>query len=347
MLTATPTATLDTSFLLSPKDTSAVYNISLFVTDCSNGLTAEASTVLTVTRRITPVDQFSLTPLDAKYNVDKKISVNCRLRGTAGLEHDTYYTYWEVSPSLDNSILEAALLAPVAQRHQVGLVSYSQLILRPYSLRAGATYLFRLRASFESFTFDRSPSNNSTSVAASQDSVFIESFVQFTISTNKPPQAGVILVDPKHGVALNTSFFLSAAAWVDHPEDYPLTYSFAYYVENSNQLYPVKARNTISNIRSTLGQGLYDRYVVMCVVYVTDSLGATANATQQVRVVPLADKGRVVAAVALQVAQAMRAADSQALSAIVGTAALAINSALCIGAVLCCIPCTLLSCLVA
>ena len=49
-----------------------------------------------------------------------------------------------------------------------------------------------------------------------------------SIVVNSSPSSGILLIDPRRGVVLDTPFEFRCTGWVDDAEDLPLLYTFFY-----------------------------------------------------------------------------------------------------------------------
>ena len=81
-------------------------------------------------------------------------------------------------------------------------------------------------------------------------------FHEITITANRPPQHGVLSVQPTLGLAFLTLFSFSSPGWVDAASDYPLTYAFYYATSNATRPQLISARSASASAASCLGQGL-------------------------------------------------------------------------------------------
>jgi hypothetical protein len=105
------------------------------------------------------------------------------------------------------------------------------------------------------------------------------------ITINSPPTGGYLIVNPTVGVALNTSFLFTTALWIDEISDYPLSYTFFYYISSDTNLVILRENNIYPYASSTLGQGLKSlNYKVTCLVKVYDIYNGTSNSTYLVTV---------------------------------------------------------------
>jgi hypothetical protein len=82
----------------------------------------------------------------------------------------------------------------------------NNLVINPYRLIPGQTYVFRLQA----------------------EDANGKSYGQLTVPINAAPASGIFEVSPLNGTALETSFVLKNTGWADDPEDMPLRYRFSF-----------------------------------------------------------------------------------------------------------------------
>ena len=109
------------------------------------------------------------------------------------------------------------------------------------SALTGPSYTVRISAS------------TSTSTSTGQATL---TFHEITITANRPPQHGVLSVQPTLGLAFLTLFSFSSSGWVDAASDYPLTYAFYYATSNATRPQLISAMSASASAASCLGQGL-------------------------------------------------------------------------------------------
>ena len=139
------------------------------------------------------------------------IQASILLAGTIITDVSLQWSLWSNSTAANGFILAPELLLPGAL--DSGLDG-ENLVVRAGVLSPGGTYRVRLRAS--------------TSMSIGNPGAIVEQ--EMTFSVNLPPTAGSLRVSPWTGTALNESFAISAAAFVD--DDLPLTYRFGYQMTN-------------------------------------------------------------------------------------------------------------------
>jgi len=200
-----------------------------------------------------------------KYNAEDKIILSGSITGMA-----QFRAFWSAQ-EFSTSVLESKALAPIELNYTgSGSVDF-QLAISPNQLIPGLPYKFFLSAYYTAYGEEGVPAYAKTSI---------------TVIMNMPPNNGLFNVDPKNGLALNTSFFLVASAWSD--EDLPLYYTFSTYLFDPKAQTIIKASDTSPNTRTVLGQGLRSQnFQVTCVATVADSFGYSKRVSSNVIVNPL------------------------------------------------------------
>ena len=113
-------------------------------------------------------------------------------------------------------------------------------------------------------------------------------YAEIILVTNAPPSTGILEVDVLNGTALATSFTFSALqGWEDDADDYPLTYSFGYYISNTKKHYlGVPSESSLLTTYLPRGDPENNNLLVLF-VKVFDIQGAFSEATAIVQVNPL------------------------------------------------------------
>ena len=249
------------SSVLTPGTT---YQFTLVVIN-NRGIVANASALITATEDAIPTMKIRATA--SKYNVKDKIFL------TADINADyAAYTAW-YSKELDISTVASTATTATLPTGS----SIFQLTIKPDALVAGLSYTFYLAASYDG-TLD-TPYKIYKAPAAS-----------ISITTNKGPAQGVIYATPTTGTALNTSFFISTASWVDDIDDYPLSYVFGYYTFSETDDYAIiRGKDVGTYVYSYLGVGRATAtYTGYCTVIAYDVYSApSSSASVSVVVTPL------------------------------------------------------------
>ena len=113
-------------------------------------------------------------------------------------------------------------------------------------------------------------------------------YAEIILVTNAPPSTGILEVDVLNGTALATSFTFSALqGWEDDADDYPLTYSFGYYISNTKKHY-LGVPSESSLLATYLPRGdPENNNLLVLFVKVFDIQGAFSETTAIVQVNPL------------------------------------------------------------
>ena len=113
-------------------------------------------------------------------------------------------------------------------------------------------------------------------------------YAEIILVTNAPPSTGILEVDVLNGTALATSFTFSALqGWEDDADDYPLTYSFGYYISNTKKHYlGVPSESSLLTTYLPRGDPENNNLLVLF-VKVFDIQGAFSETTAIVQVNPL------------------------------------------------------------
>lgn len=113
-------------------------------------------------------------------------------------------------------------------------------------------------------------------------------YAEIILVTNAPPSTGILEVDVLNGTALATSFTFSALqGWEDDADDYPLTYSFGYYISNTKKhCLGVPSESSLLTTYLPRGDPENNNLLVLF-VKVFDIQGAFSETTAIVQVNPL------------------------------------------------------------
>ena len=236
-------------------------------------------------------------------------SAKLTLEGTTFSAID-YAVEWSLETG---SLAAAGALADVAttatQRTVGGGVTETTFLVLPIgALTKGGAYTFRLTARYDDG-------------AAADDGGGLSGYAALSFVVNAPPTSGVVALQPRYGVVLETLFGYACSGWVDDAADLPLLYSFYYLVRtaracaqdntpenralalNSSPSSTPQVRGTeveyqlIADTPSDsfdgarLPQGAGNASEVDAVAYVADQLQAVARAVDTVVVCPF---GRAV-----------------------------------------------------
>lgn len=240
--------------------TERIVNISIVVIN-SRGANAAVWILLTAIKSDLPVLQIEQNSV--KYNPAAKIIIN----GTV-IAVDPALSSWRAA-SLNDTFFTSSLLSPSIVPVSSG-INLHQLVVKPNSLLPGMKYTFVLLSTYISF--------NSTYVSSSS----------ITVVTNSPPSGGIFQVNPKRGIALNTSFFLITSSWVDDIDDFPLSFTMTYYVLTVSNQVIVKSYSPVPYVRTLLAQGIKEQdYEIYAAVTAIDNYGGNAVITESVIVEPM------------------------------------------------------------
>ena len=231
----------------------AIYNVSVVAANdkCSQ---SEAYTLLSIFPTLLP--QFRIFSSSQKYNAASKIVFSGEI-STLG---------WRQSLTVFWTVKEANITSLALTPTQATVVSNSsemlfQIALRPHSLTAGMSYTFRLS----------SPDTNA--------------FAEYVVKINNPPYGGALTVQPPEGFEIKTVFTLMSTQWFTEEDNYPLFYRFSYYDLDMSSQVSISQESLVPYASAILSRGLPTRNsTVFCVVFVTDTYGATANASTSVNV---------------------------------------------------------------
>jgi hypothetical protein len=110
--------------------------------------------------------------------------------------------------SQEEGDLDMGLMNEADFKHPAFLVPLNQIAvsIRANFLTAGSTYSFRL---------------------SSRDGSGTVGFAQITVKVNGAPTSGVLVVQPKTGIVLETPYVMEMKQWVDDAADLPLVYTFS------------------------------------------------------------------------------------------------------------------------
>lgn len=201
-----------------------------------------------------------------------KVNIKKRLRFRGKIKSMTFPTRIWIECLYSNeyayiNISEPGILITPSEiiRIKKGISPFG-VVLNRDALVGGATYVFILKA------------ESSEGLG----------YAEIILATNAPPSAGILEVDVVNGTALTTSFTLSALqGWEDDTDDYPLTYSFGYYISNTKKHYlGVPSESSVLTTYLPRGDPENNNLLVLF-VKVFDIHGAFSEATATVQVNPL------------------------------------------------------------
>jgi hypothetical protein len=288
-----------TALSLSKNNTQINESTYLFTLVVTNNLLEIASTAKTITVIREQIPQASFGDISEKYNTETSIILTATIiaPGKSGI------CSWSASTALTSIVS-----TPLSRSFEPGTTVY-QLYINPNSLVAGLSYTFTLQTSYA-----KSTTTGSSSV---------------TILMNAPPVDGVVIVDPRTGTALNTSFFILTSQWADDDTDLPLSYVISYYTFRSTLQTVIKNIDTTSYVTAQLGQGQeYMNYNVTCMVNASDIFGSVATAVAVVQVLPLSVRSLSFTTTS-GITNALESSQPEVVSQIVGAVVNSINAVNC------------------
>jgi hypothetical protein len=161
-----------------------------------------------------------------------------------------------------------------------------------------------------------------------------------TVNMNAPPICATIYIDPKrdkdgYGTALSTVFNIRTYQWTDDVADYPILYSFSYYISDSNSQISLRSFGQTPFLSSKLGQGLFIfDYKTWCVGFAADVYGAVGNVTTRVTVLPLPKAGEddiknLAATASSNLESAFNSTDASTVTSTVGAITTTLNTVDC------------------
>ncbi|CAB1100232.1 unnamed protein product [Ectocarpus sp. CCAP 1310/34] len=159
----------------------------------------------------------------------------------------------------------------------------ANLVIRPYVLTGGSSYMFRLSAvdtasgetAFESHRY-----------CCACGHIHLSGFAEIHFDVNAPPSGGYVQATPRAGVAAIDMFSLEALLWEDDIEDLPLKVSF-FYVAGQHQFDPLQDETgtqrslSLYEVESVEWNGplpvgsAADNYTMTIIGHISDSYGAT------------------------------------------------------------------------
>ena len=250
--------------------------------------------------------------VETKYNVDDRVVLECAV-SSSSLDSDAITVTWS-APTFD---LDAVAATPTALNLSATAESVYQLAIAPNTLIAGRTYTLLISAQFASGAFA---------------SAAFASFSSVTITMNTPPIGGELTVTPSTGYEMNTTFRFATGSWSDDSEDYPLLYSFSYYIDDtpaSSETY-VKAPGQRTIVDTVLGKGLEaNDFAVFCVAYAQDIYGAAGSTSGSTQVLSVDDIDALESAVTSLLDEALFNNDAKAVAQASAAAATSLAAANC------------------
>ena len=276
------------------------FQFTVFVAS-GNNFPQSASINVATTYSLSPV--VVLDPIPTKFNVDSKVIVSAEITGVYPTEVGWLYDGAPVPGSMS--------LAPSSRLYAAGTNRF-ELALASNIFLPGVSYQFELYTSYG--TGGALPSTSTIKVLM-----------------NAAPEGGTLTADPTEGIALNTSFTLLTADWVDDPADYPLLFVISYYSTNPSKQTVLKSSGVMSYLAGALiGQGVEsDGYATTCFVSATDTYGGKASTTTSIIVHPVADVFALAGAMSGQFGAAFESGDVGLVGQLVGGLSTSLNSADC------------------
>ena len=110
-------------------------------------------------------------------------------------------------------------------------------------------------------------------------------YSEITLTANSPPTSGYISSSPTYGLALSTLFTIMSPSWTSSIENFPLSYSFSYRLNNVSTYLSISASSFRAAVNTSLPAGLQSElYDVTLQVQVTDIYFSFSTNTTSVRV---------------------------------------------------------------
>ena len=304
---AASTAATQTMQLAGGAGSGATYTISLTIGTA--GRSASTSTVLTVIPGAIPLVAIAGSAVlsGAKANPSQQLVL---FANASAFIPGGVTTRWALAAQTGASAPLLNLTDPTVCATAPTSVS---MVLRPGALAAGARYTFQLSA---------------------VDSVGAVGLANATVTTSALARGGWAEASPASGVALSTSFVLSAVGWTADVDELPLMYSADYVVEGSNAA-PVSitggAYQESPSIALLLPAGLEEAgNVITLRLTVRSAFGATATTSTSVAVAwpVFADAAAVATFVddaTMRASDALQSGDSSTALQVVGGLAQLLN----------------------
>ena len=227
------------------------------------GQFATATQDLAVVTAAVPI--LSINTPALKYNVGSKLI----LTATVNTSTNAATAEWD-SPTLPEFASLGVALTPLQKAVTApGSITFP-LALAAGSFQPGASYIFRLRATY---TNTRRPNYATTTVE---------------VVMNEPPSGGILEISPATGTELITQYTFSAPLWTDDLSDYPLSYVLSYYTLTSLKQNVIKNAGPLAHVTTIMGRGLRSlQFVNIGVANVSDIYGSFDTAEDSVQVFPL------------------------------------------------------------
>lgn len=227
----------------------------LSVTVMNPQLLSSTTSVL-LSAAVKPVPIVAVDTTIVKYNPSGKITLSGTITNSQ-TNNRTITAAWTCL-TIPNFTTSAFPLTKTSTSFSKTVLTFP-LVLNGDRFTDGISYTFQLQAYY---------SNGADTAGVSR----------LTITMNSPPNGGILSVSPPSGNALTTTFQLSTFLWNDDAADFPLYYSYSYYLQDPAQLLQLKTADAATNLDTFLGQGVAAlQYRLTCLVFASDNLGATAN----------------------------------------------------------------------
>ena len=237
----------------------------MLVSKLSRGKWRNATATATIDVTVDTPPSCSIDPLTlAKANPSERLLLTA-IVGPAELN---FNLEWELAAGeLATGALADAATTSLANLVEAHATDVTYLVLPAGTLTAGATYQFKLTATY---------SDSGTSALPSGYSVL-------TVVVNAPPSSGTLTIQPTTGVVLKTGYGYACSGWVDDVADLPLLYSFFYVIHGSATEYQLVSNTpTTSYDGALLPKGGGNASLITGIAYIADQLDASSRATDVV-----------------------------------------------------------------
>jgi len=270
-----------TSVVTINPDTLFAGDLYIFTVTVSDGVRSSSATVTidvkpepmpTIDVKMTAMRFDELENLGPNFGLILEGSVNVDNTEAPSWEDGVATSVWDIekyssAPFQTASTIEAVSLTQLSIELANQVETFHYLVIGQDQMVGGGSYVFIFSAMYTGV-------NNSA-------------LCQVTVSTNKPPTSGTLLISPGAGESITDVFDITTTGWSDDPEDYPLTYTFSYTDEELEEVLLRCSVSANKYEKAHLPPGYNGlQYLLEVKASAIDVNGAAATTSKEVSVLP-------------------------------------------------------------
>ena len=281
------------------------YQFTVIAQSADRALSSSQSVTISVVSACTT--SIALTSSNLKYNANNPVSIYATIKGSVPI-----LASWTLSGTPIGISTLTPTSVSISALDAVNSFQFP-LAFASNTLTAGSSYTFRVTAT--------------NAQSGSKSSIYEE----ITISIRSPPSSGTLSASPSSGLALSTTFTVSAPGWTADPSDFPLSYTFYYSLYDSAANNPIGTSTVSPYVTTALASGSNPSNTVYLAVKVTGSTGTTSWAYGGVTVLPntAITTSSLVTSLSTSLAASFKATDISEAVKSVSNAASTVNAVNC------------------